>query len=170
MRTGDGVRQRRAHEQIDRRVVGNFSVHDHAAMSMRRVLAQAHVGDDHHVRHRAAYRAHGFRDRAARIVRTRTSFVLVWRDPEEQHRLHAIGPRGLTRLDDDVHRHLRDAGHGSNGLAYARAADRKERKDQLLRGKPRFLHERPEGRGAAKAAQPAGKGQGGRCGRSHILI
>ena len=49
---GHGVRHRRLREQLQRDVVVNVPVAQHAAVAVGRVLAQADVGDQHQVGHR----------------------------------------------------------------------------------------------------------------------
>ena len=65
---GGGVRDGRAHELLDRRIVGDLVVDDDAAVAVVGVLAEADVGDDQHVRRRALDRADRRLHRRLRIV------------------------------------------------------------------------------------------------------
>ena len=102
--------QRGADQFLDRRVVGDLIVHDDAAVAVRRVLAQAHVGDDQEVGHLALQRADGALHRSLRIVGRRASGVLRIGQPEEEDAGDAVGLRGRRLLDGLVDRNWKTPG------------------------------------------------------------
>ena len=76
---GRGVRDRGAHQLIDRRIVRDLVVDHDAAVSVVGVLAQADVGDDEHVGHLALDRADRRLHRRLGIVGRRPDVVLAGR-------------------------------------------------------------------------------------------
>ena len=75
----------RACEQLDRGVVRDLAVLDHAAMPVRGVFAEAHVGDEHEIRVALPERAQSLLDDPVRGIGARAFIVLLFRDPEQDH-------------------------------------------------------------------------------------
>ena len=71
------VRQRRARQEFDGRVVDDFTIDEQATVAVRGVLAETHVGDDEQVRHLALERADGGLHRRVRIPGCRPGRILA---------------------------------------------------------------------------------------------
>ena len=105
------MRDRRAHELIDGGVVGDLLIDHDAAVAVVGVFAQAHVGDDEHVRQFALDRADRRLNRRLGIVRGRADVVLLVRQAEEQHALDAVLHRRRRFANGLVDRQVEHARH-----------------------------------------------------------
>ena len=130
---GLGVRDRGLGEQLERDVVVDRAVADEAAVAVRRVLAQADVGDHGQVGVRLLQRADRQLHDALVVVGAGAGLVLGGRDPEQDHRLDPDRQQ-LRRLGDElVDREAVDAGHRLDRLADVLAGDDEQRLDQVPR-------------------------------------
>ena len=152
---GRGVRQRRSHELLDRRIVRDLLVDQNAAMAVRRVLAEADVGDDEHPRHLALEGANRRLDRRLRIVGGRPDVVFRVGQPEEQHARDAVSLGRRRFFHGLVHRELIDARHRSDFTPLSLAGHDEERIEKHIRRQPRLADHRAERRRAAQPARPA---------------
>src|SRR2546422_1048353 len=75
-----------AREQLEGRIVADAAALDDAAVTVTRVLAEAHVGDDQEVGHDVLHGADRLLDDAVLGVRLGAARVLLRRHPEEEHR------------------------------------------------------------------------------------
>ena len=132
-----------------------------AAVAVRRVLAQADVGDDQQAGHLALERADGRLHGRFGIVGARADRVLFVRQAEEQHALDAVRLRGRRFLHRLVHGQLEHARHRAHFAALAFTRAHEQRIDEHVGREPRLAHQRAHRRrsGAADAA-----GGGGRAG------
>src|SRR5690349_20878895 len=104
-------------------VVEDLLATEHAAMAVRRVLAQADIGDDDEPWDLALDRAYGALDGSVRVRGLRALGVLAAGNPEEDHAGHAIGQRRFRFFHRFVHRRLEDAGHRPDRVADTLAFD-----------------------------------------------
>ena len=145
------VRHRRAREQLERRVVRHLAVDDHAAVSVRRVLAETHVGHQHQLGEARPQRAQRLLHDSVLLPRAGRLLVLLRRDAEQDHRLDAE-PHQLLDLAEDavdgVARHPRQV------LVAQRLGRDEQRHDERLEIEPRLAHEPAQRRGAAEPAKP----------------
>ena len=81
-------------QQLQRRIVQNLAVLDHAAVAVAGVFAEANIGDDEQIELGLANRFDRALHRAGRGGRFRAGFVLVFRQAEENHRREF--PRSAT--------------------------------------------------------------------------
>ena len=97
------MRHRRLCQQLERDVVVDAAIAQHAAMAVRGVLAQAHVGDQHQLGHGKPNGAQRHLHDALVVVGRGCRLVLVIRQPEQDHGRYAgrMHVRGLLdqRLD-----------------------------------------------------------------------
>ena len=94
-----------------RRVVHDVAVGvDDAAMPVRRVLAEAHVGHQHELGEARPQRAQRALDDAVVDPRARAFLVLLLRQPEEDHRRDAEANELLDLADDAVDRVAAESG------------------------------------------------------------
>src|SRR5213593_1293340 len=84
-----------AREQLEGRIVADAAALDDAAVTVTRVLAEAHVGDDQEVGHDVLHGADRLLDDAVLGVRLGAARVLLRRHPEEEHRGDAHSRRVL---------------------------------------------------------------------------
>ena len=140
-------------EQRERRVVVHFAVPDHAAVAVRGVLVQADVGHHDHVRQLLLHPPHGLLDRGRVVPGLAALVVLPLREAEEDDGPHS-DLREIPDLRDRlVGREPEHAGQRPDLLAKVRAVPHEQRSDEAVRREPGLPHQRPEGRGAAKAAE-----------------
>ncbi len=116
---GHGVRERRLCQVHHGDVVDDVLSLDDAAMAMRRVLAQADVGDDDQVLDLAFERANRVLDRSVGVRRSRARCILVGRQAEQQDGGNAVGLRCGRFLDRLIHRELKDPGHRRHLASHA---------------------------------------------------
>jgi hypothetical protein len=167
---GGGVRQRRLHQLRDGHVVDDLLAVEDAAVAVRGVLAEAHVGDHHQVGHLALERAHGGLHRRLRIGGERAARVLCRRQPEQQHAGHALRLGGRRLLDRLVHRQLVDAGHRPHLAAHAVAFADEQGIDERVGGEVRFAHQPANRAGAAQPARTPRQRQSGGGLDGHLSI
>ena len=159
---GRRVRQRRAREELDGGVVDDFAVDEQAAVAVRGVLAQAHVGDDEQVRHFLLERAHRGLHRRVAIPGRRAGRVLAVRQPEQQHAGYPVGLRRRGFLHDFVDRELKHARHRRHFAPLSRPGAHEQRVEEHVRAEPRLAHQRAE---SGRPAEPPQAARAGRAGR-----
>ena len=139
-------------------------------MSVRGVLAEAHVGQHQQAGHAALDRAHGGLDRRAR---DRDDFEpmasLCSGQAEEQDAGDAVLPRGGGLLDGLVHRQLEDARHRGDRPPDVVALADEERVDQAVGREPRFANQRPNRFGGPQAPRASGERQARRRLRARVI-
>ena len=123
---------RRAHELLDGRIVGNLSVDHDAAVAVRRVLAQADIGDDDGFRRIAANRTHRFLHRPVADRMPPNRVVLRGGKPNSSTRRNALAPGAARLAHGLVHRELMHARHRGDLAANTGAVGDKERQDELV--------------------------------------
>ena len=132
-------------------VVVDLALADEAAVPVRRVLAEADVGDHHQVRMRLLQRAHRHLHDALVVVGARAGLVLRRRDAEQDHGADA-GGLDLGRLGDELaDREALDAGHRLHGLADVLAGDHEQRLHEVARRQLGLAHEVTKRARAAQA-------------------
>ncbi len=99
--------------QLERRVVVDLAAVEDAAVTVRRVLAQADVGEEQQLGEARPQRAQRLLDDPVAGPRARALVVLLLGDAEEDHRLHARPEQLLALADDAVDR---VAGEGRQAL------------------------------------------------------
>jgi hypothetical protein len=104
------VRHRGAGEQLEALVVVHVTVDDHAAVAVRGVLAEAHVGHEHELGEARTERTERALHDAVVLPRAGRLLVLLLGDAEEDHRLHAETDELLDLADGVVHRVPRHPG------------------------------------------------------------
>ena len=149
---GLGVRDRGAREQLEGDVVVDLAVAEEPAVPMRRVFAQADVGDHGQVGVRLLQRAHRHLHDALVVVGAGARLVLFGGDPEEDHRADA-GGLDLGRLGDQLaDREALDARHRLDVLAHVGPRHYEEWLDQVPGRKLRLADEISERLGSPQAA------------------
>ena len=151
--SGLDVRDGRAREQLERRVVVDLSVVDHAAVAVRRVFAQADVGDQQQLRKARPQRAERLLDDAVVDPGAGALVVLLLRDPEQDH-----------GADADAHELLDLAHDGLDGVALQRrqplvrerGGRDEERHHEVVERDRRLADEVAQRAGATQAAQAGG--------------
>ena len=113
---GARVRHRFAREQLERRVVVDVAVANHAAVPVLGVLAEADVGDHDELGHLALERAHGLLHRRVVVPRFGARRVLRVGNAEQQHAADAER-RGLARVAAAARRRTSDRRPASSRLA-----------------------------------------------------
>ena len=141
---GFRVRQGRLDQPRHGRVVDHVLAVQDAAVAVRGVFAQAHVGQHQQARHAALDRPHGGLHRRARIRRLRADRVLVLGQAEQQHAGDAQFLRRRRLLDRLVHRQLEDPRHRADRPADVAAFAHEHGIDQAVRRQPRLAHQRPD--------------------------
>ena len=126
------MRQRLAHQQIQRGVVVDVVIPDHAAMPMVGVLAHANVGDHDQAGHALLDLANCALHLAVVIPRFGSGRVLVRRDAKQNDRRHAGGEGFARRGHHVIDRQLRDAGHRANRFGYAAAGAHEVGLDKIV--------------------------------------
>ena len=152
---GGRVRNRRPHELLDGRIVGDLIVDEDPAVAVIGVFAQADVGDDQHLRQLALERPDRRLHGRLRIVSGRPDVVLLIRQPEEQHAPDAVRPRRPRLCHRLVDREVEDAGHRADLPAHAFTGADEQREHQRVGRETGFADERPHGVGSAEPAKPA---------------
>ena len=159
---GLGLRDRGAGEQLERLVVVDDAVGaQHAAVAVRRVLAQAQVGDDQKVRIGGLDRPRGELDHALVVPRARAFGVLARRQPEQQDGGNAERVRDARLLDRPVDREVVDPRQLRDRRAARAARHHEHRIDEVRDREVGLAHEAAQHAGLAQAAQ-AGGGEGHR--------
>ncbi len=132
----------------------------HAAVAVRRVLAQAQVGDDEQVGVGGLDRARGELDDALVVPRAGALLVLVGGQAEEQHAGDAERGGDARLLDGAVDREVVDAGQrGDRAAALAAAGDDEHGGDQVRDRQLGLAHQPAQDAGLAQAPE-AGRGEG----------
>ena len=147
MRTGLDVAHGRTCDELQSLVVGHLAVADDAAVPVRGVLAEAHVGEQHEAA--AVERPQGTLDDPVVVVGAGAFVVLLVGDAEQDHRLHAealefvrLRDDGLDRVASQPGQVVVRKGHGPN----------EEGHHEVVEVEPGLAHEVAD---AARAAQPA---------------
>ena len=166
---GRGVRQRGLHQPLHGGVVDDLVALDDAAVSVRRVLAQAHVGRDHQRRRGALDRANRFLHRRVGGRRLRPAASLCAGRPKSITARMPSASRGVGFAHGFVHRQLRHARHRRDRPPHAAAFADEERIDERVGREPRLADQRADGLGAAEPPGPARQVQPGGSGGGHEL-
>ncbi len=149
-------------QQLERQVVVHLAVvAHHAAVAVRGVLAQAHVGDHDELGVGVLERPDGQLDHALVVVGAGRALVLLGRQAEQQHRRHAGGVGGARLLDQVRDRQPVDARHRPDRRALVRAQLHEVGLDQVRRGQLGLADHAAQQAGAAQAPH-AGGGEGHR--------
>ena len=120
-------------------------------MSVRRVLAEAHVGHQDELGEARPQRAQSELHDAVVLPRTGRLLVLLLRYAEEHHRLNAAA----DELFDLAHDVLDgEARHAGQRLVAKRFGRDEERHHERLEIEPRLAHESAQGAGAPEAPEP----------------
>ena len=136
----------RARDELERGVVLDAPVLDHAAVAVTRVLAEAHVGDDEQVGDRLLDGANRLLDDPVLRVGFAPPRVLLLGQPEQEHggnaqTRHVLAlPHELVDGEPELARHRRD------GFAHAPAVDDEQGVHQLVGAKRRLTHHLPDER------------------------
>ena len=161
----------RPREQLERVVVVDLAVAEHAAVAMARVLAEADVGDQREARDLGPQRPQRPLHDPVGLPGAGALLVLLLRDPEEED--GADAERGeLGRLADDlVDRALGDPVEALDRSHDALARAGEERHDDVVEREPMLAHERAQRLGAPQTAQARDgecghRGKGTSAGRS----
>ena len=153
---GFDVADGRPREQLERLVVRDLAVADHAAVAVRGVLAEADVGDEDELRVLGAHRPQRPLDDPVLVPGARALVVLLLGHAEEEQRLAA--ERGeLARLGDEILD--REAAHPGQLLVRNGRRPDEVRHHEVVEVEPRLAHEPAQGVGAAEAAKPR-RGEG----------
>ena len=154
---GVGVRDRGLREQLEREVVVDLAVADDAAVPMRGVFAQAHVGDHEEIRVGLLQRADGELDDPLRVVGARAGLVLLARDAEQDHGADP-GRLELCRLGDELgDREPLHARHRGHLVAHALAGDHEQRLHEVLGGEIRLAYQVAQCLRAPRAPHAGGR-------------
>ena len=143
---------RGAREQLEAAVVVHVAVDDHAAVAVRRVLAEADVGQQHELGEARPQRAQRLLDDA--VVLPRAGRLARPSPPGRRRGSRARTPRRASSSTsrneplDVVARHPRQL------LVRERLGRDEERHHELVEREPRLAHEPAQRRRAAKAAEP----------------
>jgi hypothetical protein len=156
------VRHRGAREEVERRIVLDPALLDHAAVTVARVLAEADIGHHEKIGDGLLHRAYGLLDDAVLGVGLAAARVLLRGQAEEQHRGDAHGCGVLALLEQLVDGQAKLSRHGRDGLAHAAAVDGEERVDEVV-GPENGLADHPADK--RRLAEPPGPVQWKR----HIL-
>ncbi len=165
---GGGVRQRGLHQPLHGGVVDDLVAFDDAAVAVRRVLAQAHVGHHHQRRRGALQRANRFLHR-----RVRRPTPAIQRRPCALGRPNSITARMPSPAAASASRTASSTdscdtpGIDEIGRAHAAAFADEERIDERVGRQPRLADQRADGLGAAEPPGPARQVQPGGSGGGH---
>ena len=150
---GDGLNG----EQLERRVVVDVAVPDHAAVPVVGVLAEADVSDEEQPRHRLADGAESAGNDAVGIGRTAAARILVLRNPEEDDRGHAQIREPSAVFGCAVDRELCDAGHRPDRTFHPASRDHEERLDELLDRDAGLAHQSTERFATSQTTRAVGR-------------
>ena len=143
-------------KELERDVVVHLAVADDAAVPVRRVLAQAYVGDHDELGVGLLQGSDGHLDDPLGVVGARCRPRPSRRDAEEDHGADA-GRLDLGRLGDELgDREPLHAGHRRHLLAHALAGDDEQRLHEVLRGQIRLAHQVAQCLRAPQAAHAGG--------------
>ena len=127
----------------------------HAAVAVARVLAEADVGDHEQLRDGGLERPDRQLDRPVLVPGARPGFVLLGRQPEQEHGGHSEG-RQLARLDHGLgHREPLDARHRRDGRPAVQPLGDEQRRHQRRRAQLGLPHEVAQRAGPAQPAKPS---------------
>src|SRR5262249_39335648 len=143
---GDGG----ARDQLERGVVVDLVAVEDAAVAVRRVLAEADVRQEQQLRKPRPQLAQGLLHDAVLDPRARALVVLLLRDAEQDHRLHARPEQLLALADGAVDRHARQRGQPVVRKGLGRD---EERLDEVVERQRRLAHEVAQGAAAAESAE-----------------
>ena len=101
-------------QQLECRVILNIIVFDHAAMPVRRVLAQTHVRNQQQVSNILAYRTQRLLHDAILIISIGADLILFRRDAKQQNATDPGLLRFTRKLDCIVSRDVELPGHGAD--------------------------------------------------------
>ena len=146
-----GVADGRPSEQLQRRVVVDLLAVEHAAVAVRGVLAETDVGQQHEPRARLAQRPQRALDDAVVVPGARAVGVLLFRDAEQDQRLHAE-PSGFLGLGDEIV-DGKPAERGQLGVRLGGRAD-EDREHEVVEIQSRLAHERAQAIAAPEPTQP----------------
>ena len=137
-----------------RRVVVDLVPSQDAAVPVRRVLAEAHVGHQQQLREARPQRAQRLLDDAVLDPRARALVVLLLGDAEEDHGVDAGAEQLLAFADDAVHGVPRKPGQP---FVRQRLGRDEERLDEVVERDGRLAHEVAQRTGAAQPAESRGR-------------
>ena len=153
------VTERRAGEELERDVVQDFAVLHDAAVTVRRVLAQADVRDHDELGDGAAERTDGLLHDPVLVVGARGGLVLRRRNSEEEDRPDPGSARSGSFVAERVDRPLRNRRQSLERPLHTLARADEERVDEVGQVDARLPDERPQGSGPPEPAQ-TGDGKG----------
>ena len=145
---------RGAREQLERLVVRDLAVPDHAAVAVRGVLAQADVGDEDELRMLGAERPQRALHDPVLDPRARAFVVLLVGDAEEEDGLAAQRDE-LARLDDQILDRV--PAHARQLRVRDRRGPREVGHHEIVEVEPCLAHQRTQRVGAPQAAESRGR-------------
>jgi hypothetical protein len=147
------VRQRRARDEVERRIVHDPPILDHAAVPVAGVLAEAHVGHDEQVGNRLLHGADGLLDDAVLRVRLAAARVLLLRQAEQEHSRNAHGRRVLALAQQLVDGEPGLPRHRPDRVPHPSPVDDEEWVHQVVRAQRGLAHHLPHQRRLAQATR-----------------
>ena len=144
-------------EELNGRVVEDLLAFDDSAVSVGRVLAEAHVGDDQQVRDLPLDRPDGALNRCLRVPGSRPRFVFAVGKAKEEHGTDAVASRAVRFRDGLVDGELKYPGHRGDLMSNPLPGPHKEWVDQLLWSQSRLADEITHGGRSAKATEAVGQ-------------
>ena len=148
-------------EQVHGRIVVDFTVANHAAVTVIGVLAQAHVADHEQSGNRTLHDPNRLLDDPLLVVRLRSRRVLRGGNTEQHDAAQLQRLRALGVLHQLVHREPGDARHRIDRAPHAFTVHDEERPDELRRYNVRLLHQTAQRGRAPQPAHPADGELGG---------
>ena len=124
---------RLSRQQLERRVVDDLSLVHEAAVAVRCVLAQAHIGDYDEIRKRSLELANGRLHDTIGGDGCASGLVPLGRDSEQQDRADALLPSGCGLTRELGHRQAVHTRHGGDRRS-ARLRLRNEQRIDEIRG------------------------------------
>src|SRR5215216_6493525 len=143
-------------EELEADVVQDLAgvlLHD-PAVTVARVLAQAHVRDHDEIRYRVLYGAGRELDDPLRIICPARRLVLLIGDAEEQHARYAELVGSLCLGDGVVYGELEDAGHGGDRVSHVLPDGHEDGIDKVARRERGLAHQAAQSGRTACPPQP----------------
>ena len=150
--TGFGLADGDFVEQLQRRVVIDVVVFDLTAVAVVRVLAEADVADDDHVRQGFLDGADGTLDRALRVPGAGADFVFISRQAKDFDSPQSQGIDVFGQAYGVVYGQVITAGHAGDFFFDIRAGDDEDRINQIVETYMVFPDHNAQGSRKAQAA------------------
>ena len=141
VRAGARMGKRLLRQDFHGRVVGHFSVFNHAAVAVIGVLAQTHVRDHQQSQLRGTNRRDRALHHAMLVQRTASLWILGLRQTKKNHPGNSQGFNLAAFFNDAIDRLLKHTRHRIHFLPHFFARANKQRINQARSGQSRLAHQ-----------------------------